>query len=146
MATRATMSPRRARRSLAAKSSEAGDGGSFPAISARAVSVEAVVVMDAIGFLVCLRDCRIGLHYEIARGARYAVFVGAVVDHGNVTAEIIVRRWSRGSPLEGCGFPGIVTGFLAVLHAPEKIEQENELAGDGNERGVGHECLQPNQV
>src|SRR5580693_413735 len=119
MATRATMSPRRARRSLAAKSSEAGVGGSLPAISARAVSGEAAVVMEAIGCLVCAHNCGIGLHHVIARSARDAVFIGPVVHDGNVAAEIVVGRRSRGGPFEGCCFPGIVSGFLAELHAPE---------------------------
>src|SRR5580698_2688623 len=108
MATRATMTPRRARRNRVAKSSEAGVGGSLPAMSDRAVFVEAVVVMEAIGRLVGLRDCRIGLHHEIARSAGDAVLVGAVVNDGNVPTEIVVGRRCCGCPLKRRRFPGIV--------------------------------------
>src|SRR6202011_1077306 len=83
--------------------------------------------------LVC-RHCRgIILHHIIARRARHAVFVRPVVNHGCMSAEIVVRRGRRGGPLESGGFPRIVAGLRAVLHAPEQIEKKNELASDGDD-------------
>src|ERR1700736_4074930 len=96
--------------------------------------------------LVC-RHCRgIILHHIIAWRARYAVFVRPVVNHGRMSAEIVVRRGSRGGPLESGGFPRIVAGLLAVLHAPEQVEQENELASDGYDCRVRDEFLQRDQI
>src|ERR1700720_4803735 len=80
--------------------------------------------------LVCRHYRGIVLHHIIARRARHAVFVRPIVNHGRMSAEIVVRRGRRGGPLESGGFPRIVAGLLAVLHAPEQIEKENELASD----------------
>src|SRR5580700_4254507 len=142
----ATTSPRRARRKRAAKSSASPEGRSLPASSTGGVSTEAAVVMLAMCPLMRLHGSWIGLHYKIAWGARNAVFVRTVVDHGNVAAEIVVGRRSGGSPLERRRLPGIVGGFFTELHAPEKIEEKNQLPGDGNEGRVGHELLQGDQV
>ena len=44
-----------------------------------------------------------------------------------MTREIVVRRRSRCRPLERRRFPGIVGRLLALEHAPEEIEVEQDL-------------------
>src|SRR5579859_26837 len=141
MPVKPTMRPSRARRKRAAKSAELGSRRPWPVRRTPVAPTEAVVVIKAMRFLVCLRQSGIRLHHVIARLARNAIFVGTIVNHRHVPAEIVVRRRSRRSPLKSCRFPRIITGFLAELHAPEEIEQEDELAGYRNEGSVRHECL-----
>src|SRR5271168_591013 len=146
MPVSATPTPRRTRRRRVGKSGEDRSGKPLPDRSTWAVSAADVVGMLAICVLVCRPYRWISLHHEIARCAWDAVFIRPVVNDGNVTAEIVVRGRRCGGPFESCGLPGIVAGFFSEFHAPEEIKQEDELAGDRNEGGVGHECLQPNQI
>src|ERR671923_189690 len=86
----------------------------------------AVVLKLAMAGLMFLRpDFGIRLHHEVARRSGDAVFVRAVVHHRSHTAEIVVRRWRCGGPLESGGFPGIVGGLLTLFHAPEKVDEKD---------------------
>src|SRR5260370_13363907 len=82
------------------------------------------------------------LHHEVFRCTGHAILVRSVVNDGRFSAEIVMRRRRRGDPLQSCGFPRIVGGSLALGHAPEKIEQEDELAAAGYERGNCYESFQ----
>src|SRR5215469_5284917 len=89
---------------------------------------------------------RIGLHYEIARRAGHAVLIRTVVDHRRDAAEIVVRRGRGRDPFESCRFPRIVAGLLTFLHAPEEVENENKLTGDGDKGCEADEFLDRSQL
>src|SRR5579872_3451193 len=66
--------------------------------------------------------------------------------HWSYASEVIVRRRSCGRPLQSCCLPGIVAGLRPFEHAPKEIDDEDELRGDRNERGGGHERVQRNEL
>src|SRR5581483_7599628 len=70
---------------------------------------------------------RIGLHDVIPGRTRHTVLIGSMVDHRRLATEIVVRRRSRGGPFQRGGLPGVVAGLLAFAHAPEEIDDENQL-------------------
>src|ERR1700682_2398907 len=124
MPATATPMPSRARRSRAAKSPEPPSGRSSPPARAggRSLAPPSVVLGSSIATvgvklailpLMYRHDRRICLHHIVARGARPAVLVRAVVDHRHVAAKIVVRRWRGRRPFQRRGFPGIVAGLLA---------------------------------
>src|SRR2546429_3997407 len=54
----------------------------------------------------------------------------------------VVPGGRRGDcPFERRRLPRIHRRLLALEHAPEDVNQENELAGAGNERREGHELV-----
>src|ERR1700730_8339799 len=72
----------------------------------------------------------------IVRRARHAKFVRSVIHHWLEASKIVMRRRRWDGPLERGRVPGIFfLRFLPCLQAPEKIEQEEELRPDRNERG-----------
>src|SRR5689334_12267069 len=89
---------------------------------------------------------RICLHYVISRRTRHAVFIWTVVHDRRVSPEIVMRRWGRCGPFQCCRLPGIVTRFLPGFHAPEEIEQEYELARDGDKGRKSDEFLERKQA
>ena len=88
---------------------------------------------------------RICLHDEVPLRARNAVLVWAVMDNRNLTAKIIVGRWTRGYPLQRSRIPGIVARFFTLLHAPEQINYEQQLRRNRDESSNGNKLLQRNQ-
>src|ERR1700735_3794133 len=79
------------------------------------------------------------LRDEILAVSRYAEFIWTTIDAGIMAAKIIDGRRRVGDPFQRSGVPRIFACNCAVLQAPEKVEEENELRGRGDERSVGHE-------
>src|SRR5260370_29863939 len=96
--------------------------------------------------LVCRHRGWIRLHHIIARSARHAVLVRAVVNRRCAAAEIVMRGRRRGGPLQRARFPRIVAGLLSVVHAPEEVEDEKALRSDGAEGGKGDARIERNHV
>src|SRR5450432_1008640 len=69
---------------------------------------------------------RFGLHREILRPARQAVFVGSAIGDWR-GEEISVWRRRRRGPLQGGRFPRIDPDLLTVPNAPEEIDDERNL-------------------
>src|SRR5215467_1139431 len=90
--------------------------------------------------------CRVALHHVVTRRSWNAVLVWAVVNHRCMSSEIVVRRRSCGSPLQRGRFPGIVTGLHTSEDAPEQVEEEDQLSGDGHNRCIRHKPVQRKQM
>src|SRR5208282_2688946 len=67
------------------------------------------------------------------------------MDYGRMSAKIVVWRRSGGGPLQRGCLPWIITRLRSLEHAPEQIEEEDQLSGDGYDRRVGHKRVQANQ-
>src|SRR5260370_37915162 len=68
------------------------------------------------------------------------------MDHGCVSAKIVMGRWGGGSPFERGRFPRIVAGLCAEFHAPEKVYEKDELSSNGDKCRIGNEFLKGNQI
>src|SRR5947209_17361272 len=87
---------------------------------------------------------RLGFAYEVRRKvlrdvivgrARHTEFVRPVINHRFETSEIVMRRRRRNRPLKGGRMPRIFfLRFLPCLQTPEKVEQEDQLRSDRDER------------
>src|SRR5215469_1070932 len=84
----------------------------------------------------------IRLHDVIPRGTRHAVFIRSMIDDWRLSAKIVMRRGRCRRPFQCCRLPGIIRRLRSFPHTPEKIEEENKLSADGDERCIGHERLQ----
>src|SRR5260370_9359780 len=62
-----------------------------------------------------------------------------------MSAKIVVRRRRRRRPLERGRLPRIVTRLLPVFHAPEQIEEKDELRPNGDEGYISDELLERQQ-
>src|SRR5437868_6005489 len=80
-----------------------------------------------------LRDCGIGLHYEIRLSARHAVLIRSVMHHRLVPSEVVMGRRRRNSPLERSRFPRIYDRLLALIHTPNEVREEQYLNRGGEE-------------
>src|SRR5436309_12866347 len=80
-----------------------------------------------------------GLREVVLGDQRRAVFVGAAVHGGEGTREVAVRRRRRGLPLERVRVPRVLLRPLAREHAPEEVDDEDQLARAEDERAVGDE-------
>src|SRR2546428_11536150 len=69
----------------------------------------------------------------------HRVLIRPPVDSRWMASEIIVRRRRRNRPLERSGVPRVYLRLLTPLHAPEKVVQEDQLPGHGDERGYRDE-------
>src|SRR5437868_10973229 len=86
-------------------------------------------------YLLLTNRIRLCLHYEIIRRARHRVFIRASVNHWGNASEVVVRRRRLGRPLQGRCLPRILLRTTFTLeHAPEKIEEENELRQESHYR------------
>ena len=63
-----------------------------------------------------------------------------------MAAEIIDGRRRIRVPFQGRGVPGILGSLRTEFQAVEKVEQEEQLRGAGDERGDGHEFVHGLQV
>src|SRR5262249_3820785 len=70
---------------------------------------------------------------------RRAVLVRAPVHGGERAREVTVRRRRGGLPLERVRVPRVLLCPLAREHAPEEVDDENQLARAEDERAVGDE-------
>src|SRR5258708_3121281 len=147
-----TTSPNLARRNRVSKRPklspsppQPGGRTPLPPVAVLGSSIETVRVYLAILPLVGPHSCGIGLHHIIAGRARHAVFVRAVVNRRCMSAKIVVRRRRRRRPLERGRLPRIVTRLLPVFHAPEQIEEKDELRPNGDERHISDELLKRQQ-
>src|SRR5262245_49112920 len=76
---------------------------------------------------------------------RGVVFVGTTVND-RLKVEVAVTRWARGLPLEAVGVPRVSADALPEEHAVEEINDEENLAGDEQDRRDGHEDVDVFQV
>src|SRR5213083_448965 len=67
---------------------------------------------------------------------RRAVLVGAAVHGGEGAREVAVRRRGGGLPLERVRLPRVLPRHLAGEHAPEEVDDEDQLARTQDERPV----------
>src|ERR1700735_181181 len=81
------------------------------------------------------------LRDEILSISRDAEFIWTAIHAGIMAAEIIDGRRRVRDPFESRSIPRILAGDRAVLQAPEKVEEENELRSRCDKRGVGHEHM-----
>src|SRR6266567_1309811 len=87
---------------------------------------------------------RLGFAYQIrremlrdviVRGAGHAEFIRSVINHRFKTSEVVMRRRRRNGPFKRGRMPRIFfLRFLPCLQTPEKVEQENQLRSDCDER------------
>src|ERR1039457_7265790 len=84
---------------------------------------------------------RVGSHDEVARRAGHAVFVRAMIHHWVLAAEVVKGRRRRHGPLQRGRFPRVHGRLLAAFHAPEKINEEEDLRRRGEISRLRHEGM-----
>src|ERR1700691_213797 len=97
-----------------------------------------------------LTPCRlpggISLHDVVLPVLYVSVFISILINHRNLASEIIEGWWRRHGPFQSRGLPGVLSCLRSLVHAPEKIEEEDELGRAGDERRDGHECVHWHEV
>ena len=80
---------------------------------------------------------------EVFRAMLGSEFVGSTINHWFANAKIAGRRRGWDGPFECGGAPRIlILGFVAAPQSPGKIEEEESLGGDGENRGDGHKSTE----